>query len=162
MRRCSTCKIEKDLSEFLRRPDGKTESFCHPCRKIYQRKYYEEHKSYFVERAARQKLALREHLRYLKETTPCADCGGKFPYFVMDFDHREEFEKEFGICGSLRRSHKRVLAELKKCDTVCANCHRIRTHTRLSARGMIKHPIILPSERERVPRVRLTRRKKRA
>jgi hypothetical protein len=27
-------------------------------------------------------------------------------------------------------SKKNILKEIKKCDLVCANCHRIRTHER--------------------------------
>ena len=46
----------------------------------------------------------------------------------MDFDHRDPSEKSFHIG---RRgpylSRKRLLAELRKCDVVCANCHRVRT-----------------------------------
>lgn len=58
---------------------------------------------------------------------PCADCGGRFPIVCMDFDHRDPSTKSFTIAGALSRSHSALLAEIAKCDVVCANCHRLRT-----------------------------------
>ena len=61
---------------------------------------------------------------------PCADCDVKYPPHVMDFDHVRG-EKEFGIGESYYRvGRKRLLAEIAKCDVVCANCHRERTFVR--------------------------------
>ena len=62
---------------------------------------------------------------------PCMDCGNKYPYFVMDFDHRDPSLKKFNISQSLNRSNKDVFEEIAKCDVVCANCHRLRTHAPL-------------------------------
>ena len=59
---------------------------------------------------------------------PCLDCGGKFPPWVMDFAHRDPKEKKFNIGAGLRRSLNKVLEEIMKCDVLCSNCHRIRTH----------------------------------
>lgn len=64
--------------------------------------------------------------------TPCIDCGGVFPWCVMDFDHRPGEVKEFGIgrVGHYRTTPTtiaRLEKEIAKCDLVCANCHRIRT-----------------------------------
>lgn len=62
---------------------------------------------------------------------PCMDCGGSFPPVCMDFDHRPGVVKLFAIATGLNRSMESVKAEIAKCDLVCANCHRIRTHSRL-------------------------------
>jgi hypothetical protein len=59
---------------------------------------------------------------------PCMDCKQKFPSFVMDFDHRDPSIKLFGVGKNMGRSVATLLAEIAKCDVVCANCHRIRTH----------------------------------
>lgn len=54
----------------------------------------------------------------------------------MEFDHRPGETKMPGIKGVgqmvQRRAYKweEVLAEVAKCDLVCANCHRIRTQSR--------------------------------
>jgi hypothetical protein len=56
---------------------------------------------------------------------------------VMDFDHREG-EKKLSNVADLnfhrRTSLRKLLAEIAKCDVVCANCHRERTHQRQLAR----------------------------
>lgn len=61
---------------------------------------------------------------------PCMDCGGWYEPCQMDFDHRPNEKKLFGI--SIYRSLKlsSIIAELRKCDIVCANCHRLRTFNR--------------------------------
>ncbi len=58
----------------------------------------------------------------------CYDCKETFPPFVFDFDHRVPEEKEFGISTGMSISYNRQYAESLKCDMVCANCHRMRTH----------------------------------
>ena len=64
------------------------------------------------------------------KSKPCADCHGIFPAYVMDFDHVRG-EKKFGIAhGMHNRPLDDVLLEIAKCNLVCSNCHRIRTHTR--------------------------------
>lgn len=60
---------------------------------------------------------------------PCLDCGKRFPTCCMDFDHRDPKEKCFSIGVGYRSvSLDALIAEIAKCDLVCANCHRIRTH----------------------------------
>lgn len=57
----------------------------------------------------------------------CADCGGRYPTVCMDFDHRPGTVKAGNISGMLGQPVAKLLAEMAKCDVVCANCHRIRT-----------------------------------
>jgi hypothetical protein len=74
---------------------------------------------------------------------PCADCGGRFGYWVMDLDHRGDQPKFFnpgsayGSSFTKRDVYRRheiteeiLRAEIAKCDVVCANCHRQRGHDR--------------------------------
>ena len=62
---------------------------------------------------------------------PCLDCGGKFPAECMDFDHVRG-AKIAGVSALLGRSAglELIIEEIKKCDLICANCHRIRTRKR--------------------------------
>ncbi|MFI5397571.1 MAG: hypothetical protein ACHQ9S_18700 [Candidatus Binatia bacterium] len=60
---------------------------------------------------------------------PCTDCGGQFHRHAMEFDHCRG-EKLFNISDPGAHSLDEVLAEIKKCDLVCACCHRVRTHKR--------------------------------
>jgi hypothetical protein len=91
------------------------------------RRHYEANKQYYKDKAARRAKELREFLSQAK-SVPCTDCRQEYPPYVMDFDHREPGEKEFQPhklpqLGSM----KKLLAEIAKCDVVCANCHRERT-----------------------------------
>lgn len=59
----------------------------------------------------------------------CVDCGYEGPPFMYDFDHRDPKEKSFGVAtGGVTRALDKLREEIKKCDLVCANCHRMRTH----------------------------------
>ena len=66
-----------------------------------------------------------------QKAVPCLDCGGIFPTYCMDFDHRDFGEKRFSIGERYANvSMSDLVAEIAKCDLVCSNCHRIRTHVR--------------------------------
>lgn len=100
----------------------------------YQRQHYQLNKDLYKSRAKESRARLRkirqEYVRSLKESTPCADCEEKFPYYVMDFDHLGD-NKEAQISKMISGvSLERIKQEIEKCDIVCANCHRIRTHVR--------------------------------
>jgi hypothetical protein len=48
----------------------------------------------------------------------------------MDFDHREGEIKKYELNAVDRMSMNTLKREIEKCDVVCANCHRERTHQR--------------------------------
>jgi hypothetical protein len=78
--------------------------------------------------------ALIDEINALK-SKPCTDCGGIFPPYVMDFDHiGDDKVNNVGTMVSHGHSRERVMAEIAKCELVCANCHRIRTYTRSNNR----------------------------
>ena len=57
------------------------------------------------------------------------DCGlhPEYPQ-VLEFDHRPEEDKRFHISDRMASgTMEDLIAEIAKCDIVCANCHRIRT-----------------------------------
>lgn len=73
----------------------------------------------------------RVKIQQIKQNTPCADCGESYPYWVMDFDHLED--KSFNISQMVRNqgcSMELLEKEIAKCEIVCSNCHRTRTHFR--------------------------------
>lgn len=78
----------------------------------------------------------RSKIQELK-TAPCQDCGNKFPTVCTDFDHRPGEVKLFGISAAVRYSWDTILAEIAKCDLVCANCYRIRTEDRRQAQKVL-------------------------
>lgn len=83
------------------------------------------------ERKRKHKEEMRVWVRDLKSTTPCADCQLLFPYYVMDFDHvTDDKEKAISVAMNQGWSKSKLEEEIAKCELVCANCHRLRTHER--------------------------------
>lgn len=103
--------------------------------KTTQNEYDRVHK---VEKRRAEKGSLRRLIRKAKDV-PCADCGGVYHYCVMDFDHREGTQKVENISRMVSQSFPKsaIIREMKKCDVVCANCHRLRTHKRRSAKRIV-------------------------
>ena len=66
-----------------------------------------------------------------KESKGCFDCQGMFPHYVLEFDHKPEFEKSDVVYRVLvAEGVEKAWEEIAKCDVVCANCHKIRTYNR--------------------------------
>lgn len=84
--------------------------------------------------AARQKdrrRTISSYIQAVKQTTPCADCGENYPYWIMEFDHLGD--KLFQLSNHHHKGYslEDVQAEIAKCDVVCSNCHKNRTFLRL-------------------------------
>lgn len=82
-----------------------------------------------MRRNARFRLRNAELIREHK-SKPCADCGVLYPYYVMDFDHRDGKDKVINLAHASRMTRPKILEEIAKCDVVCSNCHRERTYQR--------------------------------
>lgn len=74
-------------------------------------------------------LAIKKEIIRLAKDRPCMDCGIRYPTAVMDFDHVRGI-KSFGVSQGVNRGVDVLLTEISKCDVVCSNCHRMRTHPR--------------------------------
>ncbi len=99
--------------------------------KIRRRSYYylnhDRQLSLALIRKRKGRLIRRQFVNKFKNR-PCADCGRRYPSYVMDFDHRKG-ENKMGDIGHMfgNWSFEQIRKEIEKCDIVCANCHRIRT-----------------------------------
>ncbi len=97
-----------------------------------QAKHYQDNKNRYYDASKAARLAKLEKLHTLKsDMGPCMDCGMTYHPYVMEFDHREDEEKIASVSSMLRMcGWDKILAEIAKCDLVCANCHRMRTFNR--------------------------------
>jgi len=119
---CHRCKVEQPIDQFYIEAEARA-SIRHgkkrkmPCRKC-QQKYAAER------RAPRQAIADK-----IKMDAGCMDCGLRPKYAqVLEFDHRPDEIKLFHVSDRISTgTMEDMLAEIAKCDVVCANCHRIRT-----------------------------------
>lgn len=95
-----------------------------------QRRHYEANREISIARAAERKRVAYAKIAEIKEASPCVDCGKKYPYYVMQFDHTGT-DKSMDVSKLVRcAGWVRVEAEIAKCDLVCANCHAVRTWSR--------------------------------
>jgi hypothetical protein len=142
MKRCPLCGLDKPLSGFSRnvcRRDGVQS--CTECRREYLKRHYARNiAKYRAAANVRHELrraAIRQIIREAKDR-PCSDCGSEYPTYVMDFDHRDRKEKHFSIGRDALSgliSDAVLRDEISKCDVVCSNCHRVRTHGRMRKLG---------------------------
>jgi hypothetical protein len=96
-----------------------------------KRKHYYKNKQAYKDRANRRKEELRQYLRKMKEAGSCADCEKKYPYYVMEYDHLDSEKKTRCVSISVNYgSFKTLQKEIDKCELVCSNCHKERTHQR--------------------------------
>ena len=90
--------------------------------------------TYLSPKNMKNKKSRRTKLRAMViefKNRPCMDCGGRFPYYVMQLDHREPETKNRKVSDMWHAGTQRQMEEeLPKCDVVCANCHAARTFER--------------------------------
>ena len=91
----------------------------------YDAAYYQRNKTKRIRQNAERKEGIRLFLTEVKSSLLCLRCGEDEPV-CLDFHHRNSTEKDFVIGDAVRLgySKKRILAEIAKCDVLCANCHR--------------------------------------
>lgn len=110
MKICIKCEIGKDESEYYQYT-YKTVGTCKSCWNVGNMK---------------KGRATREWMASLKEA-PCTDCGIQYPPHIMEWDHVRG-TKVRAVAAMLWFPRDKIIAEIEKCELVCANCHRDRTY----------------------------------
>ncbi len=138
MKACSVCGILKESADFFFR-NKHTETLHSQCKQCYTTKrqktwqdYYYKHGSKYRENAVERNRKAKNILRlnmldYLSDKS-CAVCGIK-DRRVLEFDHIDPALKSFSIARGITcaLSWSSILIEIKKCQVLCANCHKIKT-----------------------------------
>lgn len=126
---CYGCSRMKSLSDFRLKRNGNGErkpySKCKPCDKREKKQYARQ----MAENTKRRRIDGRRIIETAKDR-PCADCGQRFHFSAMDFDHLDSSRKIRSIASMATCRRERIVDEMAKCDVVCANCHRVRTWKR--------------------------------
>lgn len=90
-------------------------------------RYNAENADTIRQESRRRKQAIRARIDAYKLEQRCTDCGYATDAVALDFDHAGS-DKVANVSALIdNASLAAVLAEIEKCDVVCANCHRIRT-----------------------------------
>lgn len=134
MKKCIKCNLEKVEDCFAFRKDtNKYRNVCFDCGKENKKSYYIANKQKIIKTSRKNSDKTRKELRIMLnglKNKPCKDCGKSYPPCAMDFDHTEN-NKVKKINIFLTNCNKaKLIEEVNKCEIVCSNCHRIRTHNR--------------------------------
>jgi len=113
MKVCTKCNELKEDNAFTKRKDRPLglQSQCKDCAALVKK----------LDRAEKA-----EYIRRLRETTACIECGKHYNHSMMVYQHRNSYDKLFNVSEGTNRNWVKVLAEIDKCDIICANCHKYR------------------------------------
>ncbi len=96
----------------------------------YDIDYYQSHGATLKKRTRIRKHAGRQNLAAYKLDQGCAICGYKGHPDALHFDHLPGSDKKYNVGDMATRNWSEVLAEIEKCQVLCANCHAIETAAR--------------------------------
>lgn len=135
---CSVCKKSKPREEFAIKPKAKRGRAykCKECKRKYNKVWYEENKDKHIQAAAVHSKKRKDRILALVwklKSGPCMDCHKKYHPICMDFDHPDPSNKTMAVSQMIMwgKSEESIFEEIDKCELVCSNCHRLRTHLRL-------------------------------
>lgn len=96
-------------------------------REIHKERLAEDRKKKYRLRKSRTQRRY-EILNNYKMAKGCKECGYNKHAVALDFDHINPLEKSFNISARLDLSTiKTLMKEVRKCQILCANCHRVKT-----------------------------------
>ncbi len=78
---------------------------------------------------------LKKYIQEYKQGKKCVDCKEDYPYWILEFDHLKDKKFTIGQFWNYTVSLEKLKKEIKKCEVVCANCHKNRTYKRLFKNG---------------------------
>jgi len=127
---CETCKKYRHEDclielEFLRRNDYDNGDYCNECGALPESLYNE----IFIREA--RDLSKRKARREERKAKLIAFLGGKCKKCKstknLQFDHIDKKKKLFDISYAIDTNYDRLIEEVKKCQLLCADCHREKT-----------------------------------
>ena len=139
---CCECKELKDTSDFYIRRRSKL-GFTYRCKKCFadqtRRSYCNKRfKTLTRNRVWTEKYMFetKQKLDTIKETLGCINCGQTEPCCIS-FHHLDKSSKTSNISNLVSRhaSYNAIALEIRKCVSICENCHRMVHH------GVIQLPI---------------------
>ena len=117
----------------LERPRHEPLHVCEMCGKeynYYPGRHQSTHYCPSCSTAYRRKKRKEFAIKY--KGGKCQCCGYDKCTDALEFHHRDPSQKSFGIANAQTCSMEKLIAELDKCDLLCANCHRELHHEMLN------------------------------
>ena len=145
---CKKCQRNKPLDQFYRH---KTRGYQYSCKKCSNasrwkngrfrdndhkrevlasnRASYRRNQDTYSKRVKARRLERKAKAIAVLGEPICGHCHHEFHPVALDFHHRNPQEKLFNITSALGEQSKYswevIVAEIQKCDLICACCHRI-------------------------------------
>lgn len=121
----SICKYGHDWSGTGQSLRAITNRWCTECARLFDRARTKQGRG---KRKFASRIAL---INQIKLERGCTDCGYRLHPAALHFDHLPGTIKYKNIAQMTSNTSLKVLmAEIAKCEVVCANCHAIRTAKR--------------------------------
>lgn len=127
---CTSCKVDLPFEKFKARSvhgrqTGQRSSMCNRC--LYVK---------YTRPDMERKAAI---IKQYKLDQGCTDCGYNAHSVALEFDHLPGTVKLFNVGQKIGTwSMAKLMAEIAKCEVVCANCHAVRTEGRWVRVGIEK------------------------
>lgn len=124
----------------------------------YRRDWFQRNKEHARKRVMELKRERKSWFQDLKRGLKCSLCEEDHPA-CLEFHHRDPDEKTKTISSLAAGtySEERILLEIKKCDVLCANCHR-KTHWpnggKTRSKDELERYAPIPDAEERARRLR--------
>ena len=124
MRKCTSCKKDKPLSEFRRNKNLKDgyQYYCKSCASGRIKTDYDEKYAEKVRERTYSRFKLHRAFLNKVKSIGCRLCSENEPV-CLDFHHRDPSKKEFVISERRNTSMERLINEIEKCEVLCKNCH---------------------------------------
>jgi hypothetical protein len=133
--KCRKCGESKLVSEFYYESVVQHDYLCKLCFALKRSKYAKENRSKINKsnklKRARALVKWLEHFKS-KGWNVCSKCGYDKCFWAIEFHHKDPKKKSFRINrfynthGFTKENVKKLETEAKKCEILCANCHRER------------------------------------
>ena len=124
----SRVRVSSPAPNFLKRGKSKLPYKTSETLRSYNRLYYQRNREQLLKKQAEKNRRFAESRRKwlveFKKALSCLRCGESHPA-TLTFHHKKSSEKSFEIGNAicLGVSLKRLIAEIEKCEVICANCH---------------------------------------
>ena len=148
-KQCTTCNVEFPIDEFnikkghFYKSNGKPkrQNRCKKCHASASRENYAQNKEYKKKKTAEynKNVVIPRNMTFVQKYKrifgKCVKCG-ETDHRVLDFNHLDQSKKTAGVTQLAWNlaSIKRIKNEIKKCEILCANCHRKHTWEQLGWR----------------------------
>jgi len=133
---CTKCGVEKDRSAFslkrLKSGNITLQSVCKSCYSAYKKDHYRRNRDTYKQKLRSRKIDLQNKFLHYMRDKSCS-CGEN-RVAALQFNHKDPKTKFKNVSTLVTEEYGwgTIMAEIEKCEILCANCHAVKTAQQLS------------------------------